>query len=242
MGEHQAAGRPRHLPGRQADHPAGRRAPGEPRLRHRPPVVRDELVVRQPGAGADRAVDDATEDAASIRSACTCCPSTSTRRWRACSSPSSAPADRAHRRAGALHRRRAGGRTSRTRTATTVLTDMRIAVMGAGGVGGYFGARLRRRATKSPSSRAARILRRCARTACASRAPHGDVVAAEGRGDRRSAQARAGRRGDVLRQALGHRERRGADRADRRARRRGDSVPERRRAAERPSASWARRM
>ena len=35
VGQHQAAGRPRHLPGRQAHHPAGRRAPGEPRLRHR---------------------------------------------------------------------------------------------------------------------------------------------------------------------------------------------------------------
>ena len=50
VGEHQAAGRPRHLPGRQADHPAGRGPPGEPRLRHRPSVLRDELVVRQPDA------------------------------------------------------------------------------------------------------------------------------------------------------------------------------------------------
>ena len=39
VGEHQAAGRPRDLPGRQADHPARRRAPREPRLRHRPPVA-----------------------------------------------------------------------------------------------------------------------------------------------------------------------------------------------------------
>ena len=39
VGEHQAAGRPRHLPGRQAHHPAGRRPPGEPRLRHRPSVA-----------------------------------------------------------------------------------------------------------------------------------------------------------------------------------------------------------
>ena len=35
VGEHQAAGRPRHLPGRQADHPARRRPPREPGLRHR---------------------------------------------------------------------------------------------------------------------------------------------------------------------------------------------------------------
>ena len=91
VGEHQAAGRPRHLPGRQADHPAGRRAPREPGLRHRPSVVRDELVVRQPGDGADRAVGRSRRPAASsIRSASTCCPSISTRRWRGCSCPSSA--------------------------------------------------------------------------------------------------------------------------------------------------------
>ena len=56
VGEHQAAGRSRDLPGRQAHHPAGRRPPGEPGLRHRPSFVRDELVVREPDAGADRAV------------------------------------------------------------------------------------------------------------------------------------------------------------------------------------------
>ena len=33
LGEHQAAGRSRDLPGRQAHHPAGRRPAGEPRLR-----------------------------------------------------------------------------------------------------------------------------------------------------------------------------------------------------------------
>ncbi len=56
LGEHQAAGRSRHLPGRQAHHPAGRGPPGEPGLRHRASELRDEFVVRQPGAGADRAV------------------------------------------------------------------------------------------------------------------------------------------------------------------------------------------
>ena len=56
VGKHQAAGRPRHLSGRQAHHPARRRPPGEPRLRHRPPVVRDVDLVHQPDARADRAV------------------------------------------------------------------------------------------------------------------------------------------------------------------------------------------
>jgi adenosylhomocysteinase len=61
---------------------------GEPGLRHRPSVLRDELLVRQSGAGADRAVH-ATPGEVS-RSACTCCPSTWTKRSRGCSSPSSA--------------------------------------------------------------------------------------------------------------------------------------------------------
>ena len=39
VGQHQAAGRPHHLPRRQAHHPARRGAAGEPRLRHRPPVA-----------------------------------------------------------------------------------------------------------------------------------------------------------------------------------------------------------
>ena len=37
VGKHQAAGRPCDLPGRQAHHRAGRRAPREPGLRHRHP-------------------------------------------------------------------------------------------------------------------------------------------------------------------------------------------------------------
>ena len=53
VGKHQAAGRPRHLPGRQAHHPAGRRAPGEPGLRHRPPELRDELA-RSPTSASRR--------------------------------------------------------------------------------------------------------------------------------------------------------------------------------------------
>ena len=57
VGRDQAAGRPRHLPGRQAHHPAGQGPPGEPGLRHRPPELRDVVVVRQPDHRADRAVD-----------------------------------------------------------------------------------------------------------------------------------------------------------------------------------------
>ena len=57
LGEHQAAGRPRHLPRRQAHHPARRRAAGEPRLRDGTPELRDVQLVHQPGDGADRAVE-----------------------------------------------------------------------------------------------------------------------------------------------------------------------------------------
>ena len=56
VGQHQAAGRPHGVPRRQAHHPAGRGPPGEPRLRHRPPLLRDELLVRESGARPDRAV------------------------------------------------------------------------------------------------------------------------------------------------------------------------------------------
>ena len=82
VGEHQAAGRPRDLPRRQAHHPARRRPPREPGLRHGPSVLRDELVVRQPDNRADRALRQSRR---STRSACTCCRSTWTRRSRACS-------------------------------------------------------------------------------------------------------------------------------------------------------------
>ncbi len=44
------------FPRRQAHHPARRGPPREPRLRDGPSVVRDELVLRQPDAGADRAL------------------------------------------------------------------------------------------------------------------------------------------------------------------------------------------
>ena len=43
---------------RQRDLPAGRRPPGEPGLRHRPPELRDVELVLQPDAGADRPVGE----------------------------------------------------------------------------------------------------------------------------------------------------------------------------------------
>ncbi len=45
------------FPDRQAHHPAGQGPPGEPRLRHRPPVLRDVVLLRQPDHRPDRAVD-----------------------------------------------------------------------------------------------------------------------------------------------------------------------------------------
>ena len=48
--------RSRRVPRRQADHPARQGPPGEPGLRHRPPELRDEFELHQPGAGPDRAV------------------------------------------------------------------------------------------------------------------------------------------------------------------------------------------
>ena len=49
--EHQAAGRPLHLPRRPLDPPAGRRPAGEPGLRHGPSVVRDVQQLHEPGPG-----------------------------------------------------------------------------------------------------------------------------------------------------------------------------------------------
>ncbi len=56
VGRDQAAGRPRHLPRRQAHHPARQGPPGEPGLRHGPPELRDVALVRQPDHRADRAL------------------------------------------------------------------------------------------------------------------------------------------------------------------------------------------
>ncbi|MEN9862173.1 MAG: hypothetical protein RLZZ515_2655, partial [Cyanobacteriota bacterium] len=40
----------------EQDHPAGRGPSGEPGLRHRPPQLRDEQLLHQPGVGSNRAV------------------------------------------------------------------------------------------------------------------------------------------------------------------------------------------
>ena len=55
--QHQAAGRPVRLPRRQVDHRPVRRPAAEPGQRDRPPVVRDEQQLLQPGDRPDRAVD-----------------------------------------------------------------------------------------------------------------------------------------------------------------------------------------
>ena len=75
------------LPRRPQRAGAGRGPAAQPRLRHRPPELRDVGLVHQPGAGADRAARP-TGDSTRTRS--TCCPSTSTRRSRGCTSTSSA--------------------------------------------------------------------------------------------------------------------------------------------------------
>ena len=61
--------------------------PGEPRLRHRSPELRHELLVLQPGDRPDGAV---RAHRALSGSASTCCPSTSTRRSPSCTSAPSA--------------------------------------------------------------------------------------------------------------------------------------------------------
>ena len=86
--ERQAAGRRDRVPGRQAHHPAVGGPAGESRQRHGPSELRDERLLHQPDAGADRAVD---QSAAPIRRRSTPCRSSSTRRWRGCTSPRSAP-------------------------------------------------------------------------------------------------------------------------------------------------------
>ena len=85
--QHQAAVRRVALPRRPQRADPRRRPPAEPRLRDRPPELRDVGVVHQPG---DRAARAAREHRASTRRRSTCCRSTSTRRWRGCTSTSSA--------------------------------------------------------------------------------------------------------------------------------------------------------
>ena len=70
------------FPDRQADHPAGQGTSRESRLRHRPPELRDELLVREPDDRADRAVHEHGEVPGRRLHAAR---STSMRRWRGCS-------------------------------------------------------------------------------------------------------------------------------------------------------------
>ena len=62
---------------RQEGHRAVGGPPAQPGQRHRPPVVRHVELLHQPGAGADRPVH---QGRLPTSWACTCCPSTSTRR------------------------------------------------------------------------------------------------------------------------------------------------------------------
>ena len=92
--QHQAAGRQVGLPRRPRDHPAVRGPPAEPRQRDRPPVVRDVELVHEPDDRADRAVH---EQRRRTTSRSTCCPSSSTRRSRGCTSTRSARSSRRSR-------------------------------------------------------------------------------------------------------------------------------------------------
>ncbi len=77
VGRDQAAGPPRRIPGRQEDHPAVGRPPGEPGQRHGPPPLRD-VGVASPTRPWPRSNCGPTARPTRTRS--TPCPSTSTRR------------------------------------------------------------------------------------------------------------------------------------------------------------------
>ena len=87
VAQRQAAGRRDRVPRRQAHHPAGRRPPGEPRLRHRPSELRDERVA-SPTRRWRRSSCWTNRQVRARRS--TRCRSSSTRRWRGCTSTRSA--------------------------------------------------------------------------------------------------------------------------------------------------------
>ena len=109
------------------------------------------------------------------------------------------------------------------------IARMRIVIMGAGGLGGYFGARLAAagndvafvaRGAHLAAIRAARAAgRECARRSASARC----------RGDRRSGDAGAGGRGDDRGEAVGHRGRGRGGEAAGAAGHGGGVVPERRR-------------
>ena len=85
--------------------------------------------------------------------------------------------------------------------------SMKIAIMGSGGIGGYYGARLQQGGADVTFVRA----RRASEGDAGKRACAGGRAAdspAEGEGDRRSRDHRQGRHGDLLGEAARHRERR----------------------------------
>ena len=86
--QHQAAGGQIHLPDRQQPLHAGRRPPREPRLRHRPPELRDVQQLHQPDARPDRPLEEQGHLSRPARSRS--CRSTSTRKSPASTSPRSA--------------------------------------------------------------------------------------------------------------------------------------------------------
>ena len=79
--QHQAAGRQVRVPRRPRDVPAGRRPPGQPRLRHRPPELRD-VQLASPTRPWRRSTCGRTRTSTRRRS--TSCPRSSTRKSPAC--------------------------------------------------------------------------------------------------------------------------------------------------------------
>ena len=105
MEQHQAAGRRDRLPRRPPHHPAVGRPPGESRQRHGPSELRDVVVLHQPDAGADRAVDQSRQ----VREQGLHAAQASRREGRAAASRQDRrQAHQAHRQAGDLYRRAAG--------------------------------------------------------------------------------------------------------------------------------------
>ena len=88
--------------------------------------------------------------------------------------------------------------------------SMRIAAMGAGGVGGYFGARLAQAGDEVSFIARGKHLDAMRAKGLSVKSALGDAQS-EGAGVRGSARGRSGRRGDVRGQALGHRRRGRAD-------------------------------
>ncbi|CAA9320562.1 MAG: Adenosylhomocysteinase, partial [uncultured Gemmatimonadaceae bacterium] len=104
--QHQAAVRRVRLPRRPLGDDPRRGAPAQPGLRHRPPELRDERVVHQPGDGADRAVRQRGQ----VREEGVRAPQAPRREGRP-PAPRQArrEAHQAHRGPGRLHRRAGGG-------------------------------------------------------------------------------------------------------------------------------------